>query len=485
MEERSFHPLDYVSVLQRRKWWFIVPLAVCIVGGIGLAMFYPREYRSYAEIGIADPTLSPELLKGVQSVDARERQRAISQQLLSRTVLERVVREERLSPNRPVEDTAQALRSRVEDNIEVPNPIGRSSNSQKEGIESFHLGYVDSSPERAQRIANRLATVFVEENSKTTTQRAENTSEVLGQQLRDSQERLTRLQEQLTAKKQAFMGRLPDQRDANLQMVNGLRQQLESLSIQLRGETERLSQVESNLQMMQQGVGGVGLTTAGAAAIQGGQSRMNTLQQELAQKRALGFTDKHPEIVWIKGEIAEAEKELNAARKQSPANREEILSADPLYRQKLDERNALRIRINQLRASTNQAQSQIRDFERRVEAAPMVEQQLAGLDQDYKLELARYTDLSTKHQAALVVEDLARKQGGERFIVLNPAFLPTKPASPDILKLLLMALALGLVAGSGAVVGREFLDRSVHDVRALQSQFEVPVLGEIPHIHGA
>jgi capsular polysaccharide biosynthesis protein len=34
------------------------------------------------------------------------------------------------------------------------------------------------------------------------------------------------------------------------------------------------------------------------------------------------------------------------------------------------------------------------------------------------------------------------------------------------------------------VVMREFLDRSVHDTRALD-QFEIPVLGEIPRIHGA
>ncbi|MGH9370088.1 MAG: Wzz/FepE/Etk N-terminal domain-containing protein, partial [Vicinamibacterales bacterium] len=126
MEERSFHPLDYVGVLQRRKWWFIVPLVVCLLAGAALAMFLPRVYKSEAEIGIAAPTLSPELLRGVQSFDARERQRAVSQQLLSRAVLQRVVREERLSPNQPVEETAARLRARVEENIVVPQPIGRS-----------------------------------------------------------------------------------------------------------------------------------------------------------------------------------------------------------------------------------------------------------------------------------------------------------------------------------------------------------------------
>ena len=31
IEERSFHPLDYMSVVRRRMWWFIAPLAFFIV----------------------------------------------------------------------------------------------------------------------------------------------------------------------------------------------------------------------------------------------------------------------------------------------------------------------------------------------------------------------------------------------------------------------------------------------------------------------
>lgn len=483
MEERRFDPLDYLAVLQRRKWWFIVPLVLCLLGGAALALFLPREYRSYAEIGIANPTLSPDLLRGIQSLDSRERQRAISQQLLSRTVLERVVREENLSPSRPVEDTAQGLRSLVEENIEVPAPIARSNS--RDGIESFRLGFVANHPERAQRIANRLATVFVEENSKTTTQRAENTSEVLAQQLQQSQERLTRLQEQLRQKKEAYLGRLPEQMNANIQMVNGLRQQLDSLSTQLRGETERLSQVESTLQMMQQGIGTMGLTSAGAAAIQASQSRLNSLHQQLTQARALGFTDIHPEVLRIKEEIAAAERELAAAREQGPGNREEILRADPLYRQKLAERDALTIRIATLRRAEAQARAQIASYQARVESAPTVEQELLSLNQEHDIERRRYEELATRHQNAVMAEDLARKQGGERFIILNPAFLPSRPISPDVGRLLMMAIAMGFVLGAVAVVGREYLDRSVHDARALQSEFDVPVLGEIPRIQSA
>ena len=36
--------------------------------------------------------------------------------------------------------------------------------------------------------------------------------------------------------------------------------------------------------------------------------------------------------------------------------------------------------------------------------------------------------------------------------------------------------------GVGSAIGREYMVRSVHDARTLQQEFDLPVLGEIPHI---
>jgi polysaccharide chain length determinant protein (PEP-CTERM system associated) len=479
MEERAFHPLDYLSVVRRRKWWLIVPVAVGIVAGILLALLWPRQYVSEAKIGIAAPTLSPELLRGVSSLDKEERQRAISQQLLSRQVLERVVREEQLDPGKPVEDVAGWLRNRVV--VKVDQPIGRMEN--KNGLDSFDLGYVDSEPDRAQRITNRLAYVFVEENSKTRTNRAENTSEVLGQQLQASLERLTQLEGQLRVKKEANMGRLPDQINANIAMVNGLRQSLDSYSMQLRTEQDRLNQIESQLDEMRRGTGTAPVTSVAAMAVRTAQARIATLQQELAQARALGYTDKHPEIDRLKTEIAQAQADLAATKQPAGAAGEDLLATDPVYRQRLADRDSARLRLNTLRAQSAQASSQIAQYQSRVEAAPMVEQDLASVSRDVELERARYTDLKTTYDKARSAEDFARKQGGERFSVLYPAY-PGRPAAPgQQAKLLLMAIAMGFVIGAAMALGREFMDRSVHDARALQSEFEVPVLGEIPKIH--
>jgi uncharacterized protein involved in exopolysaccharide biosynthesis len=328
--------------------------------------------------------------------------------------------------------------------------------------------------------------VFVEENSKSKTQQAQNTSEILAGQVKASQERLTKLQEQLRLKKQANLGRLPDQMNANVSMVNGLRQQHDSLSLQLRTEQDRLSMLEGQIDQMKQGAGGT-MTSSGQQAIQAAQSRINDLEKQLRQYQASGYTDQHPDIIATKEELSVARRELTSVRQQNPnaAGGGDLLAGDAVYRQKVNERDAARLHIATLQRQITQALAQINGYQSRVDSAPMVEQELASLVQEESLERRRYEDLSSQYQKAQVAEDVTRKQGGERFVVLNPAPLPTRPTSPDLVKMMAIAIGLGFMLGAAAVIGREFLDRSVHDASVLQNEFEVPVLGEIPKIHAA
>ena len=483
MEQQSFHPLDYLSAANRRKWWFVVPLVTCIAIGAAVVAVWPKKYLSKAAIGMQSPTLSPDLLRGVSSMDPTERQRAIQQLLLSPTVLERVIREEQINPAKPAADVALSLRDNLARNIEVPPAIGLQGRvDPTRGIDLFYVGYVDRDPVRAQRIMNRVATVFVEENSKFQTIRAENSADLLEQQQAASLARLNELENKLRGKKQNYVGRLPEQIAANVQMVNGARSQFESISMQLRAEQDRLSLIEGQLDAMRRGVGVESMTTASIAAAQAAQKRVDDLESELASARALGYKDKHPDVERLQSEIRQARADLTASKVQQPANREELLKADPMYRTKLQERDMARLHIRELQNASGSAQRQIGEYQSRVEAAPVVEQELASLQRDYDSEKGRYADLTTRLGNARMAEELARKQGGERFSVLYPATLPDKPVEPNPLKIMALALVAGLVLGAAAALGREFLDRSVHDSRALQTEFEVPVLGEIPRI---
>ena len=481
MEPRAFHPLDYLAVVNRRKLWFAIPLVLCIVAGAGAVAVWPKKYLAKAAIGVQSPTLSPELLRGLSSLDPVERQRSVQQLLLSPTVLDRVIREEQISRSKPTAEVAAWLRENLTRNLEVPAPVGLNGRPDPaRGIDMFFIGYTDKDAARSQRIANRVATVFVEENSRVQTNRAENTAEVLEQQVKASQAQLAELETKMRMKKQNFVGSLPEQMGANVQMANGARSQFESLSMQIRSEQAHLSMVESQLAEMRQGLAGASSTSY--AALTAAQKRVEDLDNQLTADRSLGYTDKHPDIQRLQQELKQARADLQAAKTQQPANNEEALRADPQYRAKVQERDLAQLHIRELQSASEAAQRQIGSYQKRVETAPVAEQELASLEREYQLEKVRYTDLTARFGNAQMAEDVARKQGGERFSVLYPAGLPKEPIEPQPTKIMAMAVVAGLVLGACAAIGREFLDRSVHDSRALQNEFELPVLGEIPRI---
>jgi tyrosine-protein kinase Etk/Wzc len=144
-----------------------------------------------------------------------------------------------------------------------------------------------------------------------------------------------------------------------------------------------------------------------------------------------------------------------------------------------------RMRISELQHQQAEINGQVGQYQSRVESAPRVEQQMVSLQREYELERGTYSDLSGKKQTALLDEEMQRKQGGEQFAVLVPASLPSEPFKPKPLRVMLMAIAAGLVLGGALAFGREYLDRSVHDARGLRDEFELPVLAEIPRIEPA
>src|SRR6476659_2089994 len=148
MTERTVHPAEYLGMLSRRRRWFAIPFALCVVGGLALAFLLPATYRSSARIGIQAPAVSSDLVAR-SNMDRDERLRALSQQLRSPAVLERVAREERLVSDRPLDQVVQGMIGRIK--VEVPTPIARTQNEPP--LDAFDVVYVDRTGERAQRVA--------------------------------------------------------------------------------------------------------------------------------------------------------------------------------------------------------------------------------------------------------------------------------------------------------------------------------------------
>lgn len=471
------HALDYLHVVRRRKWWLIGPMIASIAVGALLLVVLPKEFRATATMAVSAPAVSPSLVNQSGQFNDQDRLRAISQQLLGNTILSEVVAREEIGP---AGDPRVIARLRDAITVTVPEPVMAVNEPRR--LDSFLVSYRNADREDAQRIANRIVEVFIDASAKTRTAHAEGTSAFLASQVEASQRRLNELEGRLRKAKESYIGQLPEQTQANLSTLSGLRQQFETNAMALRGEQDRLSMVERQIQSIRNGdVNTPIVTSTGAQGFQTPESRASELQRELATAR-MTYTDKHPEVQRLQEELSSARQAAAEARQRADAD---AVPIDPAHRQLLADREMARLRARDLQRADVELRRQISAYQARVESAPMVEQQLAGMQRDYDLERQQYSDLSAKLHSATLAENVERNGNGEQFTLLYPAALPTAPVSPVPWRVMLVAIAAGIALGCAAAVVREYLDRSVHDVRDIKDELEFPVLGEVARIRTA
>ena len=472
--DNTSHSIDYVAALRRRRWWLIAPVVAALLVGAALVMFLPKKYQAQATLGVSAPAVSPTLVNQGATMDNQERLRALRLQLLSDTVLARVVQEEAGVSGEAAHGLINDLRANT--TISVPDPVARTPVPLP--VDAVRINYTASDPEWAQRVVNRLAAVFVDESSKSRTNTAEKSTEYLEAEQQRAATRLTELEARLRRSKESYIGRLPEQTQANLQTLSSLRQQLESNGMNLRHQQERMTMIQRQIQQMEQDAAkGLTTTSAGPTA----SDRVAILEAQLAAARGM-YTEKHPEIQRLDAELKLALQEAVAPQPRANIDTKARLQVDPGYRQLLADREMTTSAIRELERGTATVRSQIADYQGRVEAAPMVEQQLASVTREYNLAQEQYNDASAKLTMASMAESVARNRDIERFSMLYPAPLPTEPVSPIPSRIMLIAVAVGLILGAGLALTREFLDPSIHSTRDLADEFDLPVLGEVAHV---
>jgi succinoglycan biosynthesis transport protein ExoP len=459
--------LDYAAVLQRRRWSVIIPTALGLLVGIALWLLLPREYVATATLAVTSPTLSGELTPG-QS-DPIERIRAVSHELLSEPVVQQVARDEHLADAAPIDDVVIDIRSRT--SVSLPTRQISSQNGRDEP-DTFLVSYTGQTPDLAQRVANRLTQVFVDQHTKMRETRAEHTSAFLERQLELSREKMSAAETRLREAKASFQGRLPEQAMVNMQAIAELRQRLETDSQALATERERITVVGQQIEGFQKDAAAA-VTAAAEARTR---ERLGTLEQQLAEARQQ-YTPRHPEVQRLEAELARARAEdANERSASGPAP-----ITDPNLRTLMGEREAARLRVQELEASVKRTQAELNRYQGLLNEAPVVEQRLMSLSQAYDFEKQQHQKLNEQYQQALLNEDLERRQAGERFVVLYSAQRPGRPSSPNLLLVLGASILGGLALGLAWAIVRELLDRSVYDRRTLETEFGRPVLAEIPH----
>jgi polysaccharide chain length determinant protein (PEP-CTERM system associated) len=413
-----------------------------------------------------------------ESVD--ERLRTISQQVRSRTNLEKVIRESRLyigdgkTKDAALDSTIELIRQRIM--IDVSRGAARVRGG---GAATFTIGFTWEDPQKAMQVANALASNFISENLKIRETQALGTSAFLTDEVASLEKRLKEKEEELKVYREKHMGGLPTQLDTNLRMLERLQGQLDQANTHLREREERKITLERDLQSPQSIVPA---PAPGQQARPGEGARdLPSLKAELAMLEAR-YTPNHPDVVRLRTMIESMERK-EGERSSGTGQGTAPVAVTPANRAQLEQLQAIETEIRGLRSEAERTKSQIRTYEKWVEETPKREQELLSLNRDYERLREAYSSLLRRKLDAEISLSMEKKQKGEQFQVIDPAKAPTIPVKPDMRKIMLAVLGLGLGLGCGLGYLREMMDTSYRSPDELQKELKLPILVSIPFRH--
>jgi len=239
--EKPFNIYDYLEVGLRRIWFIIIPFLVILAGTILYVRYAPKEYKATALIMVSPQKVPEQFVKSTITSNIEERLQSISQEIMSRTRLEQIISEFRLYPelskSANKEEAVELMRKNIL--IEIPKKEKEQSH--------FTISYIGRNPQVVANVTTKLTSSFIEENLKVREQQAQGTSEFLNIELESTRTKLENQEKTLTGFKKQFMGELPEQREANIRVLEQLQNHYQRVSENLRSARDRKVVIQKQL----------------------------------------------------------------------------------------------------------------------------------------------------------------------------------------------------------------------------------------------
>ena len=479
MDEQAIGLDDLPGLLRRRGRAAGITAGVVLLISVFVAAVLPNQYQSYTTMLVEPQTISKKLVEaGLEEGDLMNRLHLLTMQILSRARLSRVIDDlhlyQKLSQEKTREDVIEYMRDKIWIEPVLPELDTEETrrNATKEiEINTFRLFFRNEDPDVAAAVANRLANDFIDEHIKDRVQISGDTAEFIESELNRLATRIRDVEAQIAQVKTENAGSLPTDMEAN-------QRQIEHSFEELRDAQKRLAVAESDQAFYRQQAAVARATEGSKGDVQGRAVtpavRLGELEISLGELRAKGLTDKHPDVVAAQAEIDELRAKVSGEAANSPASAAE--------QEAIAQANRAEVQGDAARRDVTRVQTQIDETQRKIGNTPRVAEQLDALAREYKGLSDNFQEYSNKRLEAGVAANMERRQKGEQFRVLEPAFAAKEPVSPNRPLILLLGAMLGLLLGGAAGVMTEASDSSYHNPRRLQEMLSIPVLAAIPGI---
>lgn len=458
---------DYVRMFSRRKWFISVTTFTVALATAVVVYFLPNVYKATTVI-LIEPQKVPDYYvnSSTVSTNVADRVAMLRQEILSETRLNQIIDEMHLYPKIKKENREKAVRG-MQKNISVSVT---SSNRQKD-LDAFSISYTDANPVVAAEVANRLASLFIEDNIQAREQSILGTTDFLSKEVEDAQKDLKEKEDQITALKTKYAGELPESEMLHVEALNTLQPEIQS-------EKDAIAKLEQQKIELQSQLSTVP-TAKDPPEVATLRAQLSQLNSQLDEMRSR-YGPSYPDVIKENIEIRALQKRIEDARKTAvTANQTDAAPASPADRTLESQIAALNAEILKHQQKEQEVEAQVTLHESELGGIPLFQQQMSSLTRDYDAAEDHYKHLLDRKFSADMAADLEVRQKGERFEILDPAQVPANPDSPNRPLLNLGGLAAGLLMGFAGALGLQLLDPSVQTEREIINQLRAPVFAEV------
>jgi polysaccharide chain length determinant protein (PEP-CTERM system associated) len=469
---------DYAAMFRRHKFTLILLAILGPATAYVLCLVLPKEYTSQTVILVEQPAVPASYVTDISTGDLKQRLTSLQEQILSRSRLEGIMNKFGLyAKERSQQVSTEALVDRLRKKI-VVTPVKPMAESNSTQLPGFIIKVSDRSPALAQKICSEVASVFMQENQRVRHEQAKGTTDFLTKELADAKAKLDDQDSKLAAFKGRYAGSLPDDQQANLNLLSGLNTQLDAATQALNRAQQDKSFAESMLAQQ---------VAAQSGDNPSAQKQLTDMQSDLSALLAK-YTEDHPDVIRLRQSIADLKRkmasETGGASSTSAATRAAAMET-PEIQQLRAQVHQYDATIKEKTAQQREVQRQIALYQSRVQLSPNVEEQYKLLTRDYQAAADFYNDLLKKRSESAMVSDMNHQPDSAEFRILDPANLPEGPSFPNPLYFLPGGLAVGLALGLGIAALREVRDKTLRTEEDVEFFLQLPTLANIPSIEGA
>jgi polysaccharide chain length determinant protein (PEP-CTERM system associated) len=451
----------------RRRWLALtVAWGICVLGWLAVALI-PNTYESKARVFVQMQSILPNQV-GITVQEREGDLNRVKQTLTSSENLAKVVRRTDLNTlvasERDLAVQVAGLRTAIKVTAQPDNMFEISATAKVSGFSNRQNAKLSAA------VVQGLLDIFVEQNLAGDRDEANQSLAFLDQQLKAREGQLQEAEQRRVEFEQRYLGLLPGEGSIGSRMAMA-RTELAGIDQQLMQAQSSLAALRSQLAATPSSMPMIGGDSGGGA-----RGQLASLEAQLAQSAAQGWTDSHPDVVRLRNQIARlkplaAREPAGAGTMPNPS----YVSLRAMVAEKEGQVNAAATRKAQLQGDLSQLGT-------RQASEPGVAAEQERLNRDYDVLKRQYDKLLEDRDQVRLRTDVRSQTDAVKFKVIDPPSQPSVPLTPNRPLLLTLILFVGLGAGAGAAYVLGQIQTTFPTQTRLAEATGLPVLGSIGQV---